>query len=137
MTLSGYDKRTLSEVRFAKARSALADARANLVEERLNTAVNRSYYAALNAVRALLILEGVNPESHAGAVTTLGLRFIRTKLLPVSVTKDFKLLMARRSDVDYGDFEALSPAEAADSVQRAEQILNRIDPLRKQLAADL
>lgn len=137
MTLSGYDKKTLSEVRFAKARATLTDARANLAGERLNTAVNRSYYAALNAVRALLILEGVNPQSHAGAVTTLGLRFIRTKLLPVSVTKDFKLLMARRSDVDYGDFEVISPEEADDSVQRAEQILNRIDPLRKQLAADL
>ena len=137
MTLSGSDKTALSEVRFAKAHATLADARANMAGKRPDTAVNRSYHAALNAVRALLILEGVNPESHFGAVTTLGLRFIRTKLLPVSVTKDFKLLMARRSDVDYGDFEVISPEEAADSVQRAEQILNRIDPLRKQLAADL
>ena len=87
MTLSTDDKRVLSDVRFAKAREALDDARANLAEERLNTAANRSYYAALNGVRALLILDGVNPESHAGAMTTLGLRFIRTKLLPVNVTK--------------------------------------------------
>ncbi len=137
MTLSVPDKQALSDVRFAKARAALADARANLADERLNTAVNRSYYAALNGVRALLILEGVNPESHAGAMTTLGLRFIRTKLLPVTVAKDFKTLLARRGDVDYGDFETISRAEAADAVQRAERLLNRIDPLRRRLAAAL
>ena len=137
MTLSVDDKRVLSDVRFAKAREALADARANLGGERLNTAVNRSYYAALNAVRALLILDGVNPESHGGAVTTLGLRFIRNRLLPVTVAKDFKTLMARRTDVDYGDFESTSRPEAKDSVQRADRLLNEIDTVRRRLAAEL
>ena len=137
MTLSVDDKRALSDVRFAKALDALADARANLAEERLNTAVNRSYYAALGGVRALLILDGVNPESHGGAATTLGLRFIRTKLLPVTVAKDFKTLMARRTDVDYGDFESISQSEAEDCVQRADRLLNQIDTLRKRLAAEL
>ena len=137
MTLSVDDKKTLSDVRFAKAREALADARATLADERLNNAVNRSYYAALSAVRALLILDGVNPESHSGAVTTLGLRFFRTKLLPVSVAKDFKTLMARRADVDCGDFESTSRSEAEDSVQRADRLLNQIDTLRKHLSAGL
>ena len=137
MTLNVDDKKTLSDVRFAKAREALADARATLADERLNNAVNRSYYAALSAVRALLILDGVNPESHGGAVTILGLRFIRTKLLPVIVAKDFKTLMARRTDVDYGDFESTSRSDAEDSVQRADRLLNQIDALRKQFAAEL
>ena len=137
MTLSVDDKKVLSDVRFAKAREALADARATLGDGRLNTAVNRSYYAALSAVRALLILDGVNPESHGGAVTILGLRFIRTKLLPVSVAKDFKTLMARRTDVDYGDFESTSRSEAEDSVQRADRLLNQIDTLRTRLATEL
>ena len=137
MTLSVDDKRTLSDARFAKAHEALADAQANLHDGRTNTAVNRSYYAALSAVRALLILDGVNPESHAGAVTTLGLRYIRTKLLPVSVSKDFKTLMAKRSDVDYGDFESVSPSEAAACVRRADRLLARIDTLRKRLSTEL
>ena len=65
MTLSVDDKRTLRDVRFAKAREAQADAQANLAGERLNTAVNRSYYAALNDSR--------RGESDRGAVTTPGL----------------------------------------------------------------
>ena len=136
MTLSVDDKKTLSDARFAKAHEALADAQANLRDGRNNTAVNRSYYAALSAVRALLILDGVNPESHAGAVTTLGLRYIRTKLLPVSVSKDFKTLMAKRSDVDYGDFESISRSEAEECVQRADRLLNQVDSLRRRLAAE-
>ncbi|MCY4482491.1 MAG: HEPN domain-containing protein [Spirochaetaceae bacterium] len=137
MTLNVDDKKTLSDIRFAKAREALADARATLADERLNNAVNRSYYAALSAVRALLILDGVNPESHGGAVTILSLRFIRTKLLPVSVAKDFKTLMTRRTDVDYGDFESTSRSEAEDSVQRADRLLNQIDTVRTRLATQL
>lgn len=137
MTLSANDKKTLSDVRFAKAREALADARATLADPRLNNAVNRSYYAALNAVRALLILDSVNPESHSGTVTTLGLRFIRNELLPVRVAKDFKTLMARRTDVDYGDFESISQSEAEDCVQQADRLLNQIDTLRRRLAAEL
>ena len=137
MTLNVDDKKTLSDIRFAKAREALADARATLADERLNNAVNRSYYAALSAVRALLILDGVNPESYGGAVTILNLRFIRTKLLPVSVAKDFKTLMTRRTDVDYGDFESTSRSEAEDSVQRADRLLNQIDTVRTRLATQL
>ena len=137
MTLSLDDKKTLSDVRFAKAREALADARANLGYERPNTVVNRSYYAALSAVRALLILDGVNPDSHGGAVTTLGLRFIRTKLLPVSIANDFKTLMARRTDGDYGDFDSISRSEAEDCVQRAEVLLEKIDTVRMRLAVNL
>ena len=61
----------------------------------------------LNAVSALLILEGVNPETHYGAVTTLSLRFIKTGLLSVDVIKRFKVLLSHRTDVDYGDFESM------------------------------
>ena len=81
MTLNSDDKKTLSDIRFDKAVEFLEDARANCTEFRLKTAVNRSYYAALNAVRALLMLEGVNPETHNGAVTTLSLRLIKPNIL--------------------------------------------------------
>ena len=137
MTLSAADKKALSDVRFAKAQRFLDDARANLTENRINTSVNRSYYAALNCVQALLILEGVNPESHRGMITTLSLRFLKGELLPVSVVKSFKILLSRRTDADYGDFETIDRIEAEDSVAKAEEILNQIDALRLRLSAEL
>ncbi|MBI4618745.1 MAG: nucleotidyltransferase domain-containing protein [Desulfobacterales bacterium] len=47
------------------------------------TAINRSYYSVLNAARAILILEGANPETHEGVVTMLSLRFIKIGILEV------------------------------------------------------
>ena len=137
MTLSADDKRALSGIRFEKARAALQDSRANLEEGRLNTSVNRSYYAALAAVRSLLILEGVDLASHAGAVTMLSLHFIKTGLLPISIVKHVKTLLSRREDVDYGDFDSITRDEAQDSVARAEETLAAVDLLRIRLDAEL
>ena len=137
MKLSPEDKIALSNVRFEKASEFLHDAEANLAESRLKTAVNRAYYAALNAVRALLILEGVDPETHSGAITTLSLRFIKTGLLPVDIVKSIKLLLSRWTDVDYGDFDAIETEDAGDSVNKAEAVLQQIDALRIKMIRDL
>ena len=85
----------------------------------------------------MLILEGVNPESHAGAVTMLSLHFIKTELLPITVVKHVKTLFSRREDVDYGDFGSITRDEAEDSVTRAEEALTAVDALRRRLAAEL
>lgn len=133
MTLNAGDKITLSDIRMAKAYEFLDDAKSNLSESRLKTAINRSYFASLCAIRALLILEGIDPESHAGAVTTLSLHFVRTKLLSIKVVRNFKTLQSRRSDVDYGDFETVEESDAADSLELARLILEEADALRKKL----
>lgn len=108
-----------------------------LKKKRLRTSVNRAYYAALNAVRSILILEGANPESHDGAVTLFSLRFVKTGVLPVDVIKKFKVLLSRRTDVDYGDFDTTGVAEAEDSLRHAGEIVQMIDGARRKIIADL
>jgi len=137
MSLEAEDKKSLSELRFKKAEEFLNDAEANLKEGRLKTSINRSYYAVLNAVRSLLVLEGISPESHSGAITSLSLRFIKIGLLPVETVKAMKILLSRRTDVDYGDFETVDNDEAEDSLQKARSILERIDTIRKDMMEDL
>ena len=44
--------------------------------------------------------------------------------------------MAKRTDVDYGDFESISRSEAEECVQRADRLLNQVDSLRRRLAAE-
>lgn len=135
MTLQPQDKVSLSEIRMTKAYEFLEDARANYEGGRYKTSINRSYYAALNAIRAILILEGVNPETHEGTITMLSLRFIKPELLPVEIVKDFKLLFSRRTDVDYGDFTIINESDAEDSLRVAEEILNIVDKLRQKMIA--
>ena len=135
MTLEPQDKRSLSDMRMAKALEFLEDARANAREKRNRTAVNRSYYAALNAVRAVLILDGANPETHEGVVTMLSLRLIKPGILPVEVVKNFKVLLSRRTDVDYGDFDSTGQTEADDSIRITADMIGLIEAARKKLSA--
>ncbi len=51
MNLEAKDKKVLSDIRMTKALEFLEDARANFNDLRYRTAVNRSYYAVLNAAR--------------------------------------------------------------------------------------
>jgi uncharacterized protein (UPF0332 family) len=133
VNLEAQDKRTLSDLRMAKAKECLEDARANRWEGRHKTAVNRAFFAALSAIRSLLILEGSNPETHEGVITMLSLRFVKPDLLPVAFVKSFKLLQSRRADVDYGDIDTIGPEEAADAVQIAEEMIQQAEALRKTL----
>lgn len=136
MILEIRDKKVISDTRMEKAREFLADARATYEEKRYRTSVNRAYYAALNAARSILILEGANPETHDGAVTLLSLRFVKTGVLPVDVIKKFKVLLSRRADVDYGDFDTTGVAEAEDSLRNSEKIVEMIDGARGKIIAD-
>jgi uncharacterized protein (UPF0332 family) len=137
MILDIKDKKALSDARMEKAKEFLADARATYNDKRYRTSVNRSYYAALNAARAILILEGASPETHEGTVTMLSLRFIKTGILPVEIIKKFKILLSRRTDVDYGDFDTIDNAEAEDSLKSAEEVIEAIDLARTKLLAEL
>ena len=137
MTLSKEDKVALSEIRIKKAYEFLDDAKANLKDERNRTAINRAYYAVLNAARALLILEGVNPETHEGVVTMLSLRFVKPGLLPVKAIKDYKSLFSRRTDIDYGDFDTATTEDASDSVKLADELISELDLLRKNLLKEI
>ncbi|MBI2001336.1 MAG: HEPN domain-containing protein [candidate division NC10 bacterium] len=133
MTLEPQDKRSLSDLRMAKALEFLEDARANLREGRHKTAINRSYYAALSAVRSVLILEGANPETHEGAVTMLSLRLVKPGLLSIDLVKNFKLLLSRRADADYGDFDTIDKADAEDAIRIVEDMIGTLEKARKML----
>ena len=131
------DKKSLSDARMDKAKEFLSDSYATFNDVRYRTSVNRAYYAALNAVRSLLILEGPDPGTHEGAATLLSLRFIKTGILPVEVIKKFKMLLSRRTDVDYGDLDTIDALDAEDSLKSAELIIEYVDSIRKKLLAEL
>ncbi|MBI4684873.1 MAG: HEPN domain-containing protein [Nitrospirae bacterium] len=137
MTLESQDKIALSNIRIEKARRYLQDASANFNEGRYETSINRSYYAALNAVRSILILEGVNPETHKGVITMLSLRFIKKEILSKELLKNFEFLLSKRTGVDYGDLETIDASEAEDSLKSAELIVESVDTVRKKLIAEL
>lgn len=69
MTLTGEEKKSLSKYRLEKAKRLLEDAKLLLEKERLESSINRSYYAALTAAKGVLILFGVDPKTREGVKT--------------------------------------------------------------------
>lgn len=133
MTLSAEDKNALSHYRLQKAKEFLDDAKKNFDEGRYRTSLNRSYYAALHAARALLILEGANPVTHDGIVTMLSLKFVKTGQLSPNYIKIFKTLLSRRTDVDYGDFDTIDKDETFESYTNAAEFISTVEKLQKSI----
>lgn len=136
MTLTLEEKRTLAEYRIRKAREIFEEARFNFENSKYATAVNRSYYAVLNAARALLILKGVDPVSHSGCKTMLSLHFVKHGLIDTQYVEYFKTLLSRRTDVDYGDFEVVDKEKAEDSLNKAYKFLIMAEKLLERLITD-
>ncbi len=55
----------------------------------------------------------------------------------MDVIKKFKILLSRRTDVDYGDFDTIDEKEAADSLKSAEELVASMDATRKKMIAEL
>ncbi len=135
--LSAEEKIALSDVRTEKSTDMLSDASHTLKSGLFKTSVNRSYYAALHSARSLLILKGIDPVQHDGVKTMLSLHFIKTKLLPENIIKDFKNLLSLRTDVDYGDFESIDKKEAEGALKKAVRFLKVIEHERKKLIKEM
>jgi len=135
--LSAEEKIALSDVRAEKSNDMFSDASDTLKSGLFNTSVNRSYYAALHSARSLLILKGIDPLQHDGVKTMLSLHFIKTKLLPENIIKDFKNLLSLRTDVDYGDFESINKKEAEAALKKTKSFIKVIEHERKKLIKEM
>ncbi len=135
--LTKEEKVTLSELRFEKAKEMLSDARKTLEIGLYKTSVNRSYYAALHAARALLILKGSDPVTHEGTIRILSLDFVRTNIIPKKYIKILKGLLSMRADVDYGDMTTVDEKDAKEALKDAEQFVLETDRIRKEIIREL
>lgn len=135
--LSAEEKIALSDIRAKKSSEMFSDASDTLKAGLFKTSVNRSYYAALHSARSLLILKGIDPVQHDGVKIMLSLHFIKTKLIPENIIKDFKSLLSLRTDVDYGDFESIDKKEAEDALKKASRFLKVTEHGRKKLIREM
>jgi len=137
MTLSIKDKIELSRYRIEKAKKILKDASNLFKTSSYESAINRSYYAVLNASRSLLILRGIDPETHEGIKTMLSKEFIRTGLLPKKFGETFRSIQSRRIDSDYGDYVEIGIDEASDSLKKAREFVSKAEDLLNSIVKDL
>ena len=76
--------------------------------------MNRAYYAAFYAVLALLQTIGKTPRKHQGVLTLFNTEFVRTGLLPKTLSEELHRLFEARQEDDYRRLDPVLPEEATE-----------------------
>jgi len=91
----------LARHRLAQAHETLAEADQLLASQAFRGAVNRLYYAAFYAARALLALREVDSARPSGLISLFQQHFIKTGLLAAETGKSLARAFEKRQNADY------------------------------------
>ena len=123
MFLLDNKKWDLSQYRLNTAEETLVVAQECLGNNHYKDAINRSYYAAFYAARAVLAIEGVDFKRHKDVVAHFNKEYVATG----KVSRDLGRLLARlqqkREQSDYDDFFIASREEAEKQLKNAISIV--------------
>jgi len=119
----------LARHRLQRARETFQDGVALLERGALSSAVNRLYYAAFYAARALLATEGLDASRHSGVITLFGQRFVKDGTIPPETAKVLPRSFEKRLDTDYEDFASLEEGEVEAVKQDVERFLQACERL--------
>ena len=97
------------------------------------TIANRLYYAAYNAVSALLIANGDTAQSHSGVIHIFGLRFIKTGILPPETRRLYHKLFTMRQTGDYDDTYGLTQEDVLPYIDSTGDLIAQVIGLAKKI----
>jgi uncharacterized protein (UPF0332 family) len=88
-------------------------------------AMSRTYYAAFHAARALLLLEGLEPKTHAGILRMLGEHLLRAGKLDAASMALITRLQAYRQASDYAYAFDIEGVDAVNELASARAFVDR------------
>jgi uncharacterized protein (UPF0332 family) len=97
--------RALAEYRIQRARETLEDAATLADLQRWNGAVNRLYYAAFYAAKALLATRELDTARHSAAISLFQVHFVKSGIIPAELARALPRTFEMRQDTDYSDYE--------------------------------
>ena len=104
--------RALARHRVTRARECLRDGHVLMSAGGLGGAVNRFYYAAFHAARAVLATRGLDSSRHSGVIALFQQHFVKPGLVASEIARALPRAFEKRMNSDYEDFAALSVDEA-------------------------
>ena len=131
MSLSYEERKAVVEFRIEKAIRAYEQAKGVIPLMYWETIANRMYYAAYNAVSALLIANGDNAQTHAGVTHLFGMRFVNTGVCPKDDGRLYHKLFTMRQTGDYDDTYGLSDIDVLPLVEPAGEFIKKIVDMAK------
>ena len=97
-----------------------------LESQHYKDSINRSYYAAFYAVKAVLALEEVDFKRHKDAVAYFNKTYVATDIFQREIGKKLGRLKQERETSDYDDFYIASAADATEQYAAAEFIITEV-----------
>ena len=116
-------RRELSDYRMKRARETLADAKALLAEGRVESSVNRSYYAIFHGLRAVTALDGFDSSKHSGIIAHFNQIYVKAGVFDKEISKLIRIAFNTREKADYDDFAEITEQMAIDQAAAAERVL--------------
>lgn len=96
-------------------------------------AVNRYYYAAFHAVRALLATKDLDSAKHSGVISLFNREFVKLGKISKKSGKTFSTVFNLRSDADYDDFSEFTLEQVVEIKQSVRSLIDEIESyLRKE-----
>lgn len=120
-------KRDLSIYRMQNAKDTLDTAKICREYKRYKDSINRCYYAAFYAIKAVLALEGKDFKRHKDAVGYFNQTYVATGKFSRDFGKRLGRLKRKLEVSDYDDFYVASNEEAIEQYESAELIVNQVE----------
>ena len=89
-------------------------------------AINRSYYAAFYAVKAVLALEEKDFKRHKDVMAYFNQMYVASEVFPKDLGRKLARLQQKREKSDYDDFYMASKEEAADQINYTEEVIEKV-----------
>ena len=120
-------KEDLCIYRIRNAVETLGVAALCLESQHYKDSINRSYYAAFCAIKAVLALEEIDFKRHKDAVAYFNKTYVATEIFSREMGKKLGRLKQERESSDYDDFYVASLTDATDQYNSAKLIIDEIE----------
>lgn len=119
-------QKDLCKYRISQSKDSLEVAEMALEHGLYKDSINRSYYAAFYAVKAVLALEVVDFKRHKDVMAYFNKTYVATERFPRELGRKIGKLQQLREKSDYDDFYLASREVAEMQVKSAKTIMNEI-----------
>ncbi len=109
--------------RYQTAVETLETAKLCMENRHYKDAINRGYYAAFYAIKAVLALGEVDFKRHKDAVAYFNQCFVAAGIFPKEIGRKLGRLKRKREASDYDDFYVASFDETSEQLHSAEDIV--------------
>lgn len=121
------EKIALSKIRLNNAKERIAFADEILTIGDYKTVANRSYYAVFSAMRAVLALDGIDSKKHSGIIAEFRKIYLKTEILPKTLSPMIDALVEIRQGSDYDDFYVVSKEEVCEQLENAKIFVSEVE----------